>query len=73
MSNHDLNILQKNHDEAVENMGRAAVAIAECALDGLKPAQWMLEEYRKQKVLAENSRRDLEYALSLELDEIMGN
>lgn len=71
MTQHDLDILNRDHDEAIKEMGGAAVAIAERACNGEKPTEEEVIRYMRAKLGVESTRRDLEYAIALELDEIM--
>ena len=71
MTKRDLDILNKVHEDACKKMADAAVAIAEAVLDGEKPSKAMISEYKWCRFGVESTRRDLEYALSLELAYIM--
>lgn len=72
MTMQDMKILERNHSDAVKKMGDAATAIAEYVIDGHRPTQDMVEDYRAAKLGVESTRRDLEYCLQLELQELLG-
>lgn len=71
MSRKDLEILDRCHEEALKEMGRTAVAIADSFSNGEVPPKQMLDDYRKAKLAVESTRRDIEYCITLELAEIM--
>ena len=52
-------------------MNAAAVAIAEDIAEGEQPSKESISEYKWCRLGVESTRRDLEYALSLELAYIM--
>lgn len=72
MTMHDIRILERCHDDAIKRMGDAASAIADTVLEGHKPTAEMVVEYRETKRAVEASRRDIEYCLQFELQEIEG-
>ena len=72
MTMQDMKILERNHSDAVKKMGDAATAIAEYVIEEHRPTQDMVEDYRAAKLGVESTRRDLEYCLQLELQELMG-
>ena len=67
----DMDIFNIAHEEALRKMNAAAVAIAEYIADGEQPSKEAVSEYKWCRLGVESTRRDLEYALSLELAEIM--
>lgn len=71
MTKRDMDILNRAHDEALRKMNAAAVAIAEDIADGETPSKEMVSEYKWSRLGVESTRRDLEYAISLELAYIM--
>lgn len=71
MTRKDMDILNRAHEEAIRKMHAAAVAIAEDIADGEQPSKEMVNEYKWCRLGVESTRRDLEYALSLELAYIM--
>lgn len=72
MTMQDMKILERCHADAVKKMGYAAAAIAECVAEGHWPTKNMLDDYRTAKLGVESTRRDLEYCLQLELQELLG-
>lgn len=71
MTKRDMDILNAAHEKAIKAMNAAAVAIAEDIADGETPSKEMVSEYKWCRLGVESTRRDLEYALSLELAYIM--
>lgn len=71
MTREDMDKLNRAHEEAIRKMHAAAVAIAEDIADGEQPSKEMVNEYKWCRLGVESTRRDLEYALSLELAYIM--
>lgn len=71
MTKRDMDILNRAHEEALRKMNAAAVAIAEDIADGEQPSKEAVSEYKWCRLGVESTRRDLEYALSLELAYIM--
>ena len=72
MTMQDMKTLERCHSDAVKKMGDAATAIAECVIDGHRPTAEMVDEYRVAKLGVESTRRDLEYCLQLEIQELLG-
>lgn len=66
----DIAALNSAHDAAIKTMGDAAVAIAESVMEGRQPTEEMLREYSFARLGVQSTRRDLEYVLSLELEEL---
>lgn len=71
MTKHDLDILNKCHDDAVKEMASASAAIAEKICDKKWPTQEEIDRYRKARIGAEATRRDLEYCINIELSELL--
>lgn len=71
MTKRYMDILNRAHDDALRRMHTAAVAIAEAVADCETPSKEMVSEYKWCRLGVESTRRDLEYALSLELAYIM--
>ena len=71
MTKRDMDILNRAHEEALRKMNAAAVAIAEDIAEGEQPSKESISEYKWCRLGVESTRRDLEYALSLELAYIM--
>lgn len=71
MTKHDLDILNKCHEDAVKEMASASAAIAEKICDKKWPTQEEIDRYRKARIGAEATRRDLEYCINLELAELL--
>lgn len=69
----DMDLLNGAHDEAIRTMGDAAIAIAETVLEGGRPTEEMLRAYAFARLGVQSTRRDLEYVLSIELEELFGN
>ena len=71
MTKHDLDILNKCHDDAVKEMASASAAIAEKICDQKWPSQEEIDRYRRARIGAEATRRDMEYCMNLELAELL--
>lgn len=71
MTMKDMDMLNRAHDQALRNMGDAAVIIAEAALAGKTPTEQMVKDYRIARLGVESTRRDLEYCLQIDLQEIL--
>lgn len=71
MTKHDLDILNKCHDDAVKEMASASAAIAEKICDKKWPSQEEIDRYRRARIGAEATRRDMEYCMNLELAELL--
>ena len=67
---HDMEILQRAHDDAVAEANSAAVAIAELVAEGHRPGKDDIDRYRVARLGVESTRRDLEYCMGLALAEI---
>jgi len=66
----DLDALNRAHDGAVKEMNRCAVAIAEAVADGREPADADVNAYKVARLGVESTRRDLEYCLQIEFNEL---
>lgn len=73
MNTHDLDILNKCHDDAVKEMASASAAIAEKVCERKWPDKDEIDRYRKARLSAEATRRDLEYCIQLEVVELLEN
>ena len=71
MTKHDLDILNRCHDDAVKEMASASAAIAEKICDKKWPTQEEIDRYRRARIGAEATRRDMEYCMNLELAELL--
>ena len=71
MTQKDLEILNRCHDDAIRRMQSAAVAIDEAVADGEPPSKAMVNEYKWSRLGVESTRKDLETCLAIELSEIM--
>ena len=71
MTRHDLDILNRCHEDAIKRMQAAAVAIAEAVAEGETPSKAMVNEYKWSRLGVESTRKDLETCLAIELSEIM--
>ena len=71
MTKHDLDILNRCHDDAVKEMASASAAIAEKICDKKWPSQEEIDRYRRARIGAEATRRDMEYCMNLELAELL--
>jgi len=71
MTKHDLDILNRCHDEALKEMASASAAIAESICDKKWPAQEEINRYRVAKLGVQSTARDLEYCITLELRELL--
>ena len=68
---HDMELLQRAHDDAVAEANSAAVAIAELVAEGHRPGKDDIDRYRVARLGVESTRRDLEYCMGLALAEIL--
>ena len=68
---HDMELLQRAHDDAVAEANSAAVAIAELVAEGHRPGNEDIDRYRVARLGVESTRRDLEYCMGLALAEIL--
>lgn len=73
MTLNDMRILERAYEDALHEMFVAATAIADCVAYGRNIPLNLLKRYRVAKLGVESTRRDLEYCLSLEISEIMGD
>ena len=71
MTKHDLDILNRCHDDAVKEMASASAAIAEKICERKWPTQEEIDRYRKARLGVQATARDLEYCMSLELAELL--
>lgn len=71
MTMKDLEILNKCYEEASKEMAAASAAIAEKVCDRMWPTKDEIDRYRKARISAESTRRDLEYCIHLELAELL--
>lgn len=71
MTKHDLDILNRCHDDAVKEIASASAAIAEKICDKKWPTQEEIDRYRRARIGAEATRRDMEYCMILELAELL--
>ena len=67
---HDMELLQRAHDDAVAEANCAAVAIAELVAEGHRPGKEDIDRYRVARLGVESTRRDLEYCLQIEFNEL---
>lgn len=73
MTLNDMRILERAHEDALRELSCSATAIADLASSGQPIPDSLFKRYRTAKLGVESTRRDLEYCLSLEISEIMGN
>lgn len=73
MTLNDMRILERAYEDALHEMFVAATAIADCVSDGQHVPEELLRRYWAAKLGVESTRRDVEYCLSLEISEIMGD
>ena len=59
MTQKDLEILNRCHEDAIRRMQSAAVAIAEAVADGETPSKEMVSEYKWCRLGVESTRKDL--------------
>lgn len=71
MTKHDLDILNRCHDDAVNEMSSAASAIADVVVSGYWPSAEQVARYRIAKKKADSTRADIENCLKLELEELL--
>ena len=67
----DLYILQRAHDDAVNNANSAAVTIAELVADNKEITDEDIKRYKIARLGVESTRRDLEYCMSIALSGII--
>ena len=67
---HDMELLQRAHDDAVAEANSSAVAIAELVAEGHRPGNEDIDRYRVARLGVESTRRDLEYCLQIEFNEL---
>lgn len=73
MSLNDMRILERAYEDALRELSCSATAIADLVSDGQPVPEELLRRYWEAKLGVESTRRDLEYCLSLEISEIMGD
>lgn len=73
ITKHDLDILNRCHDDALKEMASASAAIAEKICEKKWPTQEEIDKYRKARIGVEATRRDLEYCIGMELSELLDN
>lgn len=71
MTKHDLDLLNRCHDDAVKEALSAATAIADAVCDHRKPTDDEVKRYKVARLGVESTRRDLEYCISLEFAELL--
>ena len=71
MTTHDLDILNKCHDEAVKELASAAQDMAEKICERKWPTQEEVDRYKKARLGVQATARDLEYCMNLELAELL--
>ena len=64
---HDMELLQRAHDDAVAEANSAAVAIAELVAEGHRPGKDDIDRYRVARLGVEST---LEYCLQIEFNEL---
>ena len=73
MTMNDMRILERAYEDALRELSCSAMAIADLASDGQPVPEDLLRRYWTAKLGVESTRRDVEYCLSLEISEIMGD
>lgn len=73
MTTNDIDILNRAHDGACQELNRCAVAIAESVLENRSVKKSDLKAYKIAKLGVESTRRDLEYCMQLALAELYDN
>ena len=71
MTKHDLDILNRCHDDAVKEMASASAAIAEKICERKWPTKEEIDRYKKARLGVQATVRDLEYCMNLELAELL--
>lgn len=71
MSKHDMDILNRCHEDALKEMASAAADIAETVCDGKWPSKDQVDKYKLACIGVNATRKDLENCISMELDEIL--
>lgn len=71
MTPHDLDILNRCHDDAVKEMAAASAEIADSVCCDRWPTKLQIDRYRRAKIGVDATRRDLEYCLHLEIAELI--
>lgn len=72
MTMNDMRILDRVHEDALQELSCSATAIADLVSAGQPVPEDLLRRYWGAKLGVESTQRDLEYCLSLEISEIMG-
>lgn len=73
MTLNDMRMLEHAYEDALRELSCSATAIADLVSDGLPVPENLLRRYWAAKLGVESTRRDVEYCLSLEISEIMGD
>lgn len=73
MMMNDMRMLERAHEDALRELSGSATAIADLVSDGQPVPEELLRRYWVAKLGVESTRRDVEYCLSLEISEIMGD
>lgn len=73
MTMNDMRMLERAYEDALRELSCSATAIADLVSDGQHVPEELLRRYWAAKLGVESTRRDLEYCLSLEISEIMGD
>jgi hypothetical protein len=73
MTLNDMRILERAYEDALRELSCSATAIADLVSDGQPVPEELLRRYWAAKLGVESTRRDVEYCLSLEISEIMGD
>lgn len=71
MTKHDLDILNRCHDDAVREMASASAAIADVVASGYWPTAEQVKAYIVAKKKVGHTREDIENCLRLELEELL--
>ncbi len=73
MTMNDMRILERAYEDALRELSCSATAIADLVSDGQPVPEELLRRYWAAKLGVESTRRDVEYCLSLEISEILGD
>jgi hypothetical protein len=73
MTLNDMRIPERAYEDALRELSCSATAIADLVSDGQPVPEELLRRYWAAKLGVESTRRDVEYCLSLEISEIMGD
>lgn len=73
MTLNDMRILGRAYEDALRELSCSATAIADLVSDGQPVPEELLRRYWAAKLGVESTRRDVEYCLSLEISEILGD